>query len=210
MSVRDDLASAVASQFDLFASNANGAFWRALIKSNSGMQVSPAMLANDVRAGGAQFMAGAMTMLNLYAFNNATDDAELTDAMIELTNDLSERITAVINSVTQQVLTAWQGRQVRDAFNIVGMPAIEFRQMDSIGRSYNARYAVETAVREFAVNAYLTEQLIKLKRDGVKTVKATFPDGSQNDSVVLKLSDVHNWRHAYFHPNSDAMVIAND
>jgi hypothetical protein len=205
---RDQFALVGLSQFNLFAHYANSVYWRAISAPDDAL-VTPHRLAHDIENGVAELMGGITPLMDMQTFELADGDEGVLMAMIADVETAHAGMQTVLTSVTDQVIKGWRSQKLRET--TAGIPTLGLRHHDAIGRSYAAGESFRLVLRDFAVNTYVTERLVRLKAEGYSRVRLDYPKPDhERQGMVLDIDQAPVWRHLYFHPNSEAKVVAHD
>lgn len=207
---RDILANVIASQYDLFANNVNGTYWRTRIKQNTGALVTPSTLQVDLLIGLSALANSVSMQLHTQAMLEAGGRAEIADALQEQADATTHQIESFGVKAVAAAMQLFRSASLQRISSLSDIPSLELRMADSVGRSQDIRRLVWLEARHFAVSMHVIKRVMELRGAGHTTAKLHYPDEHINEGVVVSLDEVETWRQEYFHPNSSAMVVAND
>lgn len=211
MLTRDVFATAVASQYDLFANYVNGTYWRTRIKQNTGAMVTPGTLQAELIGGLTSLVNGVSSQFNMYAMLEAAGHVEVTKALEGSVEVNTRQIEHFGRQAASSALQLFRSASLQKISNVASLPSLELRMADSLGRSQDIRRLVWLQARQFAVDAHVVGQVIRLQELGHQVAKLHYPETEhRNEGIELSLDEVESWRREYFHPNSKALVTTYD
>lgn len=204
----DVFAGQIDSQFNSFAESIKGIYWLAITRHSEALIGSKAYDYKGRMHFAAQtFIASATNMAKLHATDVTKGNETALNFLSSDINDMASRLSSIsaetINVATQAIKR--ERLMKSTGMMTTGMPAkLETKARDRIGRSYEARYLVRLASRQYSINTHLTalkasgtEQIALRNASGDLVDVMTFSEGEKSlDALGAK----------YFHPNSNIKV----
>lgn len=197
------------SQFDMYASVANGIFWNAIRTSKTGwMGLSNYDPKRELTAASQKVLAGFEMLADSYLaqFSDEVQKRAVVEKKVLLTS-----VRQTLNATNDQVLREIKAESLKQVNRQIErnpvFAQLNLKRMDSVGRSYSALYSVELSARHFVVLVSLERDYVRFKAENIALVNIMRDDVTVK---TAKLEELHSEEVLkLFHPNSKLRIEAH-